>query len=189
MSLRDLSTTIRGNEHPLGLGLALHHDHPPGYHRHVFALNAGGNRTPTVNRVYLTPFVVWYPMTIDQLIYSKGSAVAGNVRGCIYESINDLPDGGQLLADSGPIAMSPGVNIKQALDLPDTRLDPALYYCGFQWSDAGARYLDCGTRTQRGDPPNGRYYTPGAFALTDPCPATLSYYIHPAALLRILSVP
>lgn len=189
--IRDLNATLRGHEHPPGLGRFLHHEHFDRYRKHFFSMSRTDDLTPTVARVYLTPFMVFNDVTIDQLIYTKATP-AGNVRGCVYESVGYIPDGGNLLVDSGTIAMSALTNRKQALGIPNTTLINGLHWAGLMFSDGAA------TRCARphstmidGDEPNDRWFdNPGGFgAFPAVCPATTRSIFGPIMYFRVASLP
>lgn len=134
----------------------------------------GGDDVVNVGRVMLVPVSVPEVLTVDQIIYVKGSAVSGNLRAGIYSDPDgDGPDGDALLVDSGVVAVSAGATRKQAVAINPTVIEPPMVWGALEFSSATMEVEWASGQAYRGDEPSTRYYDLGAFAaLSDPCPVT-----------------
>ncbi len=76
---------------------------------------------PTANKSVLCPFVIQQPITVKMLGIFNGNPVSGNWQVGIY-------DQGRALRISTPITAQAGINIPQAVRVPDTELLPGSYW-------------------------------------------------------------
>jgi len=134
----------------------------------------GGASAIIADRVNIVPLVVGEVMTVDQIIYVKGGAVAGNLRAGIYSAPDgNTPDGNPLLVDSGVVACAALNNRKQAIPITPTVIEPPIVWVAIGFDNIGMEISWGGGFWYQGDEPNCRYYDLGAWGpLDDPCPAT-----------------
>ncbi len=158
----------------------------PRYLEAMVGASRGGASAITADRVNIVPLVVGEVMTVDQIIYVKGGAVAGNLRAGIYSAPDgDTPDGNPLLVDSGTVAVSPLANRKQAIPINPTVIEPPIVWVGIAFDNIGNQVSWASGYFFQGDEPNCRYYDLGAWgALDDPCPATTDPNLPMNAWLR-----
>lgn len=144
--------------------------------------------TPTVNRVYLSPLIIEYTLTVDRVGICNFATLAGNVIAGLYRDNGDTPTGGALLVSSVSTALA-GAHQKQEITIANTQLTAGLYWMATIYSNATytGGWMGIPQATQGGTLFT-RYYGAGAFALTDPCPAT-AYVIGPVHYVRVASVP
>lgn len=150
---------------------------------------AGQN--PVVAQVYIRPFQLEYPMTLDRIGMRHGTA-NGNFRAAIYADNGDTPVGGALLVESASIAVAWGV---QEIPIGPISLPAGLYWRPVMYDDATDAVLRCSTTTlidQFGTLGMHEYLRGGGVygAFVDPCPATVIEDTHPfVGYLRVASVP
>lgn len=128
--IKDFNTTIRGHQHPAGLGFSLHHDHG---HRMEWAelckfAESGADLTLTAQRIYFQPYIARFQQTINDIGWINANPVQGNVKVGVYDDNGDTPVGGALLQGSAAIAQA-GANQKQEGALTSAlQVDPGLYW-------------------------------------------------------------
>jgi len=141
-----------------------------------------------VGVVRLSRFEVQHTITIDQLIYNVGAGSAGNVRMGIYaQGGADIPDGGALLAEAGPVAQA-AANTPQFLGIANTRLTPGAYWIGIQGDNAVGSHIRLGHAIPV-QPARSQTFNQAFGAFTNPCPATIAGGAGPFVAVRILSIP
>ncbi len=150
----------------------------------------------TIGRVFLTEIQIPFTLTIDLLGYVTGTAVAGNVRVGLYErgavGWPDLPDGGDLVVETGSFAQGVGTRMPSFGAIADTQLTPGSYYLGVQGDDIAGAYYSVNSRLRAhetlGNAQVGFRYDHGYGVFTDPCPVTTDDY-PPFVYLRVASIP
>lgn len=148
----------------------------------------------TVGQVYLAPIEVFVPLTIDRLIYGISGA-AGNIRIGLYErgviGFPDLPDGGDLVAEAGPLAQ-PGAARYHFSTVPNTGVLQGVYFMALQGDNAGGQWrssLVTWHHNVAGAVNPGRQFAQAFGPFTDPCPITVGQSALLYALMRVASVP
>jgi len=149
----------------------------------------GGQNPPAVGRVYLRPYQVEFPMTIDRLALVVRVANGNGILG-VYEDNGDTPAGGALVVESAAIAFVFGV---QEFPIVPVSLVGQLIWIALEGSDATASWGRTGLTAVAANATLDQYfYDRGAFgALTDPCPAVAVYDGAPPwiSYMRVASVP
>lgn len=144
----------------------------------------GSRAWSTANAVYLWPVVVPHRVTVERIFFVHVAVAAGNWRAGIYADNGDTPVGGALLCES-PSTLSNGTNRCQELTVPDTVLDPGLYWIALAASTTTDTYFYILPQLTIGCTLTGHAYALGAWGpLTNPCPATAAYYYQPMTGLR-----
>lgn len=142
----------------------------------VGGIHNDNNQAPGVGNVYLRPFEVEYPLTVDEITLFIINA-AGNIIQGIYDDgpAGDTPEGGAVLAEHASLAAVGG---GQSVALALTALEEGLYWVAFEASDNAIRIASTNTNTlleANSTLTQYRYARGGGYgALTDPCPVCAS---------------
>lgn len=151
------------------------------YLKPPFMVPYGSVAFGVVGRVYIAPFDVPWKVIVDRIMYVVGAVAAGNVRLGIYEEgpTIDLPDAGNLLAESGSVAQ-PGTVRYHSLPIPETLLRPGRHHISIQGDDTTGEFYRVVRST-----PTARFYDHAYGPFTDPCPVTAGLINTPLIMLRV----
>jgi len=143
----------------------------------------------TAGRVYIAPIQIPWRVEVDMIAYIIRGTSAGEVRVGLYKEgpTPDKPDGGELVVESDSVPQI-GTYRFHKIPIPDTILEPGLYFICLQGSDPDGtfQYADPGT-----DPDGlmGWYYDHTYGPFENPCPATsISPGICPDMSIRVKRV-
>lgn len=100
----------------------------------VKASTDGTDATPVVTETYIAEILLPFNARVTGLALFNGSAVAGNVKGIIYNSAGAVLGSTASTAQSGTDAFQ-RVALSAALNLT-----PGTYYVGWQFNNTGARF-------------------------------------------------
>ena len=134
----------------------------------VTAATEGTDTTPVVTEEYVA--FVFVPMNtkITGLALLNGSAVAGNVRGILYDSNGAIVASTASTAQAG-IAAYQNIPLSAATDV----LGPAMYFIGFRFDNVAARFRSHTIGTFGASKKTGQTYAT-LTALTPPTSFTAS---------------
>ena len=154
-----------------------------------------GSQVFTVGEVALAQIEVPVPCTIDLLGYETGNVVAGTTRiGLFPRNVigwPDLPDGGALIVEAGPLAPLLGLRVHW-FTIPATSLTEGVYFIAIQSNNAlstFARMFARWTHNVLGNADPGRSYLQAFGPFTTPCPITAPESVSPSVFMRVVSVP
>lgn len=154
-----------------------------------------GNRTPTINQVYLDPYQVERTLTVNTIAYFRGSgALAGGERVImgIYRDNGDTPTGGALLASTGSVLCAAGTDRSQEIPIGPIQLTGGLYWSAIVSNMGTVNLLGRYSSSVWNVTPStlhSREYSAGAFTLLDPCPATSRDGYSSLSYMFVSSIP